>query len=44
VRLLFDVRRMRRPKRSDDHGEMQGPLYLAIAGLIEAARRSLRKD
>jgi hypothetical protein len=43
VRLRFDVRRMRRPKRSDDHGEMQGPLYLAIAGSIAGARRSLNK-
>jgi hypothetical protein len=38
VRLLFDVSRMRRPKRSDDHGEMQGPLYLAIAGSIEGRK------
>ena len=28
--LPFDVCRMRRPKRSDDHGEMQGPLHLAL--------------
>ena len=31
MRLLFDVSRMRRPKRSDDHGGMQGPLCPAIA-------------
>ena len=43
MRLLFDVSRMRRPKRSDDHGEMQGPLYLAIAGSMAGARPRLKK-
>jgi hypothetical protein len=42
VRLLFDVSRMRRPKRSDDRGGMQGPLCLAIASPLGATKRTLK--
>jgi len=38
VPLPFDVCRMRRPKRSDDHGEMQGPLHLALKILGNSRR------